>query len=58
MPASPPPLPPFSPSPSRLFLEVMGVSGEYKVGEGKEKKGLGTRQMLCGLTDIFALLSS
>ena len=47
--ACPPPLP---------LLGVMGVSAECEVGEGKEKKSLGTRQMLCYFTNIFVLLSS
>ena len=44
--------------PNRLFLGVMGIGAECEVGEGKEEKSLGTRQMLCGCTDIFELLSS
>ena len=41
--------------PYRLFL---GMTTESELGEGKEAKRLGTRQILCGFTDIFALLSS
>ena len=40
----------------RFFLGVMGRGAECGVVEGKEKKSLGMRQMLCGFTDIFALL--
>ena len=39
--------------PNRLFLGVMGIGAECEVGERKEEKSLGTRQMLCGCTDIF-----
>ena len=45
-------------SPNRLFLRVMGMGAKCEVVEGKEEKSLGTRQMLCGFTDIFALFSS
>lgn len=34
------------------------MGAECETGEGKEKKSLGTRQMLCSFTDIFALLFS
>ena len=44
--------------PNRLFLGVMGMGAECEMGEGNEKKCLGTQQMLYSFTDIFALLSS
>ena len=43
---------------NRLFLGVMGMGAECEMGVGREKKSLGTKQMLCSFTDIFASLSS
>ena len=41
----------------RLLLGVMGMNKEFKGVRGGRKKS-GTRHILCGFTNIFALLSS